>query len=107
MILRFGKGVLTFLFVFMTQALCAAAEPVPAALPPEPAKAARAASEVLFKDDFERPGSAIDPSKWRVSKTKETDVIEVRHNAWPNTGGFAVITDSGDQGGSYRGWAGA
>ncbi|HET6328221.1 MAG TPA: hypothetical protein VFG04_26300 [Planctomycetaceae bacterium] len=107
MIHRFGKGVFPFLFVFMTQALCAAAEPVPAALPPEPAKAAHSASELLFKEDFERPGSAIDPSKWRISKTKETDVIEVRHNAWPNTGGFAVITDSGDQGGSYRGWAGA
>ena len=108
MIHRFGKGVLPFLFVVMTQVQrAAAAEPIPAELPPVPAKAARAASEILFKDDFERPGSAIDPSKWRVSKTKETDVIEVRHNAWPNTGGFAVITDSGDQGGSYRGWAGA
>ena len=65
------------------------------------------AAEILFKDDFERPGSAIDAAKWRVSKTADTDIIEVRHNAWPNTGGFAVITDSGDRGGAYHGHASA
>jgi hypothetical protein len=70
-------------------------------------KVERRASEILFKDDFEKSGSAIDTTKWRVSRTTETDVIEIRRGGWPNTGGYAVITDSGDRGGSYHGHASA
>src|SRR5262245_36425273 len=81
----------------------AVAQPAPA--PTQ--KAAKGATEILFQDDFEKPGTTIDSTKWVVSKTKDTDVIEVRRNAWPNTGGFAVITDSGDQGGTYHGHASA
>src|SRR5262249_24001242 len=86
----------------------AAAQPTPSPRSAGPAqKAANGASEILFKDDFERPGSTIDATKWRVSKTADKDVIEVRHDAWPNSGGYAVISDSGDQGGSPHGHAGA
>jgi hypothetical protein len=68
---------------------------------------AKHATEILFRDDFEKPGSLIDSTNWRVSKTSDTDTIEVRHGAWPNMGGFAAITDSGDRGGSYHGHASA
>jgi hypothetical protein len=75
---------------------------------PTPAqKAAKGATEILFQDDFEKPGGKIDATKWVVTKTKDTDVIEVRRNAWPNAGGFAAISDSGDQGGTYHGHASA
>jgi hypothetical protein len=75
----------------------------PSRLVPAPSRA----SEILFQDDFEKPGSAIDRTKWCVSRTSDTDTIEVQHGAWPNTGGFAAITDCGDRGGSYHGHASA
>src|SRR5438874_8802365 len=104
----FGKRVLSVLFFFLIPVLRVAAQPASAPSEPEPAqKVATGASEILFKDDFEGPGAAIDTTKWRVSKTADTDVVEVRHNAWPNTGGYAVISDSGDHGGSYHGHASA
>lgn len=82
-----------------------------AATGPSPAAAPQTVrgpkTEVLFKDDFEKPGSSVDLAKWRVSKTVDTDVVEVRRNAWPNTGGYCVITDTGDRGGAYHGHASA
>ena len=103
----FGKRVILVLFLIPVLRT-AAAQPAPAPSPVEsPQKAADGAAEILFKDDFENPGSAIDLTKWRVSKSKDSDVIEVRRNAWPNTGGYGVITDSGDQGGSHHGHASA
>src|SRR3954471_8152985 len=103
---RFGRRVISVLVILLIPLLCAAAPPTPAPVPAELAqKAAHGAAQILFQDDFEKPGSTIDTTKWRVCKTKDTDVIEVRHGGWPNTGGFAVITDSGDQGGSYHGHA--
>src|SRR5262245_49969867 len=103
---RLGKRAVSFLLTLLIPVLPAVAQPAPA--PAEPTQpATNGAAEILFQDDFETPGSAIDTDKWRVSKTVDTDVIEVRHNAWPNTGGFAVITDSGDHGGTYHGHASA
>src|SRR5438067_277479 len=99
---RLGNCVISVLFIFLIPLLRAAAQPTSA-----PVQAALAPSEILFKDDFEKPGSSIDTTKWRVCKTAEKDVVEVRHNAWPNTGGYAVITDSGDHGGAYHGHASA
>src|SRR5262249_17219809 len=97
----FRKGVISALYLFLIAGPHAAAQPAPAP------KAAKGATEILFQDDFEKAGAKIDTTKWVVSKTKDTDVIEVRRNAWPNTSGFAVITDSGDQGGTHHGHASA
>jgi hypothetical protein len=105
---RLGTGVFSVLLFFLMLVLRVAAQQTPAPIPAEPArKPADGPSEILFQDDFERPGSTIDATKWRVSKTSDTDVVEVRHNGWPNTGGYAAITDSGDHGGSYHGHASA
>ena len=104
----FGKRVVSVLFLFLIPVLQIAAPPTrgtSAAEPPQ--NAATTPAEILFSDDFEKPGSTIDLTKWRVSKTKDTDVIEVRRNGWPNIGGYAVITDSGDHGGTHHGHAGA
>jgi hypothetical protein len=105
---RFGKLAIPALFFFLIPVFHPGTRPTPAAFAAGPAqRAANGLAEMLFKDDFEKPGSTIDAAKWRVSKTVDKDVIEVRHNGWPNAGGFAVITDSGDQGGSYHGHASA
>jgi hypothetical protein len=105
---RVGKIAIVILFFLLIPVLRAGAQSALDSVSTEPPqKAAQVASEILFKDDFEKPGSAIDADKWRVSKTIDKDVIEVRHGAWPNTGGFAVISDSGDQGGTHHGHASA
>src|SRR5262249_2867834 len=109
LMVRSCKRVLPILMLSLISVLRGAAPPAPAQASDEPAqnKAANGATEILFKDDFEQPGSGDDTTKWRRSKNKETDVIEVRPNAWPHAGGFAGISDSGDQGGTYHGYSSA
>ncbi|HTM54985.1 MAG TPA: hypothetical protein VL175_13210 [Pirellulales bacterium] len=108
MIETFRRRAVPVLICFLIPAVRATAQS--ASAPPQtepPLTAPTSRSEILFKDDFERPGSSIDATKWLVSKTVDADVIEVRHNDWPNAGGYAVITDSGDHGGTHHGHASA
>jgi len=81
MIETFRRRAVPVLICFLIPAVRATAQS--ASAPPQtepPLTAPTSRSEILFKDDFERPGSSIDATKWLVSKTVDADVIEVRHN---------------------------